>query len=91
MSERYDIEFEDQGQDLLRISCNAETGEITDAGPFHRALYVDGNHFVDIDQLIDNRIVHFRKGDGDDKYFRWPMIRLSLDGRVIAEAAPVQE
>lgn len=84
----YKIEFEDQGQDLLRLECDFETGEITAAGPYHHDLYADGRHFVDVDQLESNRMVHFRRdGDEEDHYFRWPMIRLTLDGETLCEAA----
>lgn len=81
----YDIEFEDHGQDLLRLSCDAETGVITDAAPYHRRLYADGSHFVDVSQLEENRMVWFRDGSNAPRYFRWPMAKLSLGGSVLAQ------
>ncbi|KAB6717740.1 hypothetical protein [Roseobacter sp. TSBP12] len=79
----FDIEFEDQGQDLLRLSCNEVTGEITDAGPYHHKLYADGQHFVDVGQLKKNRFVSYRLRGGEYHEFRWPMVKLSLNGTVL--------
>lgn len=83
---KYEIEFEDRGQDLLRLTCDAETGLITDAAPYHRRLYADGRHFVDVSQLGENRMVWFRNSSGAHRYFRWPMVKLSLGGSVLARA-----
>jgi hypothetical protein len=79
----YDIEFEDKGQDLLRITCKEDTGEIIDAGPFHRDIYADGAHFVDVAQLRTNRMVHFRNPETDDTFFKWLMIELKHGGETV--------
>lgn len=84
----YKIEFEDQHQDLLRIQCDEKTGEITSAAPFHHDMYANGKHFVDVSQLMEDRIVHFtREGEKKPRSFKWPMIKLSLNDKVLAEAA----
>lgn len=82
----YEIDFEDQGQDVLQITCDAETGEIQSALPCHNALYADGQHFVDVKQLYNNRMVWFAGPSGTAQYFRWPMIKLSLDVETLAAA-----
>lgn len=81
----YEIELEDRGQDLFHLTVDQYTGEITDAG-LHSRLYADGNHFVHNDQLMDDRHVHYTAKDGSENIFRWPMVKLSLDGQVLAEA-----
>lgn len=81
----YEIEFEDQGQDLLSLTVNSETGEITDAQPFHFDLYVGQGNVVDVKQLHTNRMVHFTKNGDEDTYFKWPMIKLSISGHLLME------
>lgn len=82
----YQIDFEDQGQDLLRITCDKNTGEILSAEPFHNDLYADGKHFVDVAQLFENRMVRFKNAGGSSLHFSWPMVKLSLDGETLAAA-----
>lgn len=81
----FKIEFEDKGQDLLRLECDAETGVITDVGPFHRGIYADGNHFIDVSKLNDDRVVYVREGEGVWRTFNWLAVRLSQDGVLLAE------
>lgn len=80
----YEIELEDQGQDLTHLTVDAETGVITDAG-LCSWLFAQGNCVVDTDSLTENRMVHYQKDGGEDVYFRYPMTKLSLDGKVLAE------
>ncbi|WP_226554818.1 hypothetical protein [Celeribacter naphthalenivorans] len=82
----YEIKFEDQGQDLLRITCDEATGEIKSAGPYHNDHYADGQHFVDVGQLTDNRMVWYIGRDGSKQCFKWPMVKLSLNGETLAAA-----
>ncbi|WP_010137353.1 hypothetical protein [Oceanicola sp. S124] len=81
----YQIELEDRGQDLIRLTVNFETGVIEDAG-LCSWLYANGEHVVDVERLHEDRIVHFRKNGGPDQWFKYPMIRLSLDGELLAAA-----
>lgn len=80
----YKIEFEDHQQDLLWLICDEESGEILDAGPFHKRLYASGAYFVDVGQLLTNQFVWFAGEDGARRYFKWPMFRLSRDGVILA-------
>lgn len=82
----FEIEFEDQGQDLLRLTCHEDTGEILSAEPYHGDLYVDGKHFVDVERLYEDRMVGCTNIDGQNRVFRWPMVKLSLNGDVLASA-----
>ena len=82
----YKIEFEDHGQDLLTISCDENTGEIIHAGPFHNAIYADGNHFIDVEKLYDNRMVWYARQNGKKHFFKWPMVKLERNGEIIADA-----
>ncbi|MGI3163098.1 hypothetical protein [Pseudooceanicola sp. 200-1SW] len=81
----YEIQLEDQGQDLIRLRVNFETGVIEDAGLLSW-IYATGEYVVDVDQLHENRIVHYRKNGGEDQWFKYPMTRLALDGELLAAA-----
>ncbi|WP_333827262.1 hypothetical protein [Pararhodobacter sp.] len=83
----YQIDLEDRGQDLIRLTVNETTGEITDAGLCSH-LYADGQHHVIVDDLVTDRIVNFRRAGTDaTQSFHYPMTRLSLNGKVLAEVA----
>lgn len=81
----YKIEFEDQGQDLLRIECDAVTGLITDCGPFHQRLYLDHGFKIKTNDLTKYRDVTWLDADGKERTFRWPMVKLSLDDKVLCK------
>ena len=81
----YEIEFEDQGQDLTHLKVNFETGVIEDAGLLSW-VYATGDCVVDVERLHRDRIVHFRKNGGEDQWFKYPMTRLALEGELLAEA-----
>lgn len=80
----YKIEFEDQGQDLLRLTCDEETGEILSAEPFHHNRYADGRHFVNVSMLQSHRMVSYQNPDDETVFFKWPMARLFLNGELLA-------
>ena len=82
----FHINFEDQGQDLIELTVNENTGEITDAGQFSY-LYADGQHFVDVEQLYTSRFVHYHRKNGEVSWFRYPMSSLKLNDGVLFEAA----
>lgn len=81
-----EIEFEDQGQDLLRMKCDEDTGEIVHVGPYHLDLYADGKHFVDLERLYEDRMVRYENPKGEINTFVWPMVKLSRNGDVLASA-----
>lgn len=81
----YKIEFEDQGQDLTRLTVDEKSGVITDAGLLSW-LYANGNYTVDTSKLEDNRMVHHSRDNGPVNTFRYPMVRLELNGELLAEA-----
>lgn len=85
------ISFQDEGQDLLEISCSSDTGEILSAEPCHNALYADGHHFIDVDQLFDNRMVWYRDKTGKKHCFKWPMVKLEQDGQTLAEVVELED
>jgi hypothetical protein len=85
MMASYKIEFEDQGQDLLRIECDAATGLITDCGPFHQRLYVGQGFKIKTDDLTKYRYVKWIDTDGKERTFRWPMVKLSLGRKVLCK------
>jgi len=80
----YEIELEDQGQDLIRLTVNEETGVIEDAG-LCSWLYAEGNCVVNLDLLTESRNVHYRKGGGDEVWFKYPMTKLTLNGDVLCD------
>jgi hypothetical protein len=82
----YEIELEDHGQDLLRLTVDEKTGAITDAGPFHTALYASGDCIVNLNEIKSgNRYVHVSRKGAEFTSLKWPMGKLSLNGKTIAE------
>ncbi|QAX31291.1 hypothetical protein [Leisingera sp. NJS204] len=81
----YHIKFEDQGQDLTHLVVNAETGVIEDAGLL-TWMFGDGSCVVETGELTEDRMVRYQQY-GTRKTFKYPMIRLELDGELLAEAA----
>ena len=70
----YRILFFDQGQDLLWLDCDVETGEILDCGPYHARLYASGKFFVDLTKLMSEPCVHLLSAEGLPLFaFRWPL------------------
>ena len=82
----FHINFEDQGQDLVELTVDENTGLITEAGQFSY-LYADGQHFVDVEQLYTNRFVHYFRLGGGAHWFKYPMSSLKLNDGVLFEAA----
>ena len=75
-----ELHFEDQGQDLLRIKIDPDTGEILDAEPFHSDLYADGRHFVPVENLCTlssiapgELLSFYFEGSDTLLQFRWPI------------------
>lgn len=82
----YKVEFTDEGQDLLWLIVDAKTGEITNCGPFHAGLYASQGCVVNLRKLTKCRLVHYRR-ETRNLTFKWPMVRLSLDGEIICEVS----
>lgn len=80
----YEIELEDQGQDLIRLAVNEKTGVIEDAGLLSW-MYAKGNCIVNMDLLQESRNVHYRKDGGDEVWFKYPMTKLTLNGAVLCD------
>lgn len=80
----YQIELQDEGQDLIRLTINEETGVIEDAG-LCSWLYAGGNCVVNLDLLTESRNVHYRKDGGAEVWFKYPMTKLTLNRAVLCD------
>ena len=82
----YRIEFEyieGRDQNIRWLTCDAETGLITDIGPSGRETYADGDHFVDLETLETTKHIGCRWSAGVGA-FQWPVKTVALDGVVVA-------
>lgn len=80
------INFEDMGQDLLRLVVDDETGLIRDCGPYHADLYAQGDHWVELESIEGGKgsfVFHY---DGAEAHaekmgstFRWPVESIEGD------------
>ena len=75
---------EDQGQDLISLTVDANTGVITDAGLLSH-IFANGDCVVNLEMLYDNRMVHYVRGDEPEVWFKYPMIKLSLNDEVLCD------
>ena len=82
----YEIEFEDKGQDLLRLTVDEDTALITDSGLLSWE-FATGRYEVIVGDLLVDRVVHFRKDGGEVQSFNYLMAKLSRNGEVLAQAA----
>ena len=74
------IEFEDQGQDMLWLEVDNETGLITDCGPYHHDLYANKDFWVELEcislragwHVLYYANAHFAESKVGH-YFVWPV------------------
>lgn len=85
INDTYEVEFVDEGQDLLRLTIDAQTGAIIDCGPFHANVYALGDCIVNVDHLTKYRDVECTLR-GHQKRFKWLMRKVSRNGNVLCEA-----
>lgn len=74
------INFEDIGQDLLRLVVDDETGLIRDCGPYHADLYAQGDCWVELESVqggAGSEVFYYRGAEDRvnkmGKAFRWPV------------------
>lgn len=72
------IEFEDEGQDLLRLVVDDETGLIQDCGPYHADLYAQGDCWVELESIqggAGSKVFYYSGAEGRankiGQTFRW--------------------
>lgn len=80
----YEIELEDRGQDLIRLTVNENTGVIEDAGLLSN-IFAKGDCVVDTGSLTDSRMVEYSRAGDDYKTFKYPMTKLTLNGVVLCD------